>query len=78
LAPVCAVVAPTSGLHEVVVQPFIGSAILMAVAKYNGLVRAAPKLCAPNGIFATPGPHFTTAGKTVVAKVYSDYYVSRQ
>jgi hypothetical protein len=71
--------APTNGLHEVVVQPFIDSAIEMAVAKYNGLVKAAPKLYAPNcNVFATPGPHFTTAGKMVVAKVYSDYYVNHQ
>jgi hypothetical protein len=64
---------------EVVVRPYIDDAIGMAVAKYPGLVKAAPKLYVPNcGVFTGAGPHFTAAGIRVVAKVYSDNYATDQ
>jgi hypothetical protein len=38
-------------------------------------VRAAPKVFAPDcTVFASGGPHLTTAGKPVIAKVYGDVY----
>jgi hypothetical protein len=64
---------------EVVVQPFVDSAIDMAVAAHPGLVKAATKLYVPScDVFSGPGPHFTAAGIKVVAKVYSDHYVNSQ
>jgi hypothetical protein len=47
----------------------------MVAAANPGLVTVAPpfyvKAC---DVFMDGGPHFTTAGKTVVAKIYGDYY----
>ena len=62
---------------EDVVAPYIDDAIQMVVAKYPTLVRAAPKVFAPDcGVFTDGGPHLTTAGKTAVAKVYGDLYMT--
>jgi hypothetical protein len=64
---------------EVVVRPYIDTAIQMAVAKYPGLVKAATKLYVPNcQVFTGAGPHFTAAGTRTVAKVYSDLYATDQ
>ncbi|HEV8247324.1 MAG TPA: hypothetical protein VGP93_16210, partial [Polyangiaceae bacterium] len=63
------------GSAETVVQPFIDQAIATVAAKYPGLVEIAPKMYAPScDVFTGGGPHFTTAGKATIAKVYSDYY----
>jgi hypothetical protein len=60
---------------EDVVQPYIDDAIQTVVAKYPKLVRAAPKVFAPDcAVFTGGGPHLTTAGKLVIAKVYGDVY----
>jgi len=63
------------GSTETVVQPFIDQAIATVAAKYPGLVEIAPKMYAPDcNVFTGGGPHFTTAGKATIAKLYSDYY----
>jgi hypothetical protein len=63
------------GSVETVVQPFLDEAIATVAAKYPGLVEVSPKFYAPScNVFTGGGPHFTDAGKQVVAKVFSDYY----
>src|SRR5207247_9533491 len=63
------------GSAETVVQPFIDDAIATVAAAYPHFVTVAPKFFAPScGVFASGGPHFTNAGKVIVAKVYGDYY----
>jgi hypothetical protein len=63
------------GSTETVVQPFIDEAIANVVNAYPHFVTAAPKFFAPNcGVFTGGGPHYTAAGKAIVAKVYGDYY----
>ena len=60
---------------EDVVAPYIDDAIQTIVAKYPKLVRAAPKVFAPScNVFTGGGPHLTTAGKPIVAKLYGDVY----
>jgi hypothetical protein len=60
---------------EDVVQPFVDEAIQTVVGKNPKLVRAAPKFFAPDcAVFTGGGPHFTAAGKPIVAKVYGDVY----
>ncbi|HEY2903611.1 MAG TPA: hypothetical protein VGL59_23710 [Polyangia bacterium] len=64
---------------EAVVPAYVDSAVDMAVAKYPGLVQAGPKVAVPNcATFTGTGPHFTDAGKKVVAKEYSDYWANDQ
>jgi hypothetical protein len=63
------------GSTETVVQPFIDTAIATVASNHPGLVQVAPKFFAPScNVFTGGGPHYTDAGKMVVAKVYSDYY----
>jgi len=60
---------------EDVVQPFIDEAFQTIVGKYPKLVRAAPKVFAPDcGVFTGGGPHLTDAGKTTIGKVYGELY----
>jgi hypothetical protein len=64
-----------SGNRQSVVETYVDDAISRVVAAYPGLVTASPKFYAPScDVFASGGPHFTDAGKPVVAKVYGDYY----
>jgi len=64
---------------HVVVWPFIDAAIQTEVAKNPILLKAAPKLYAPDcSVFVGAGPHYTAAGVKIVAKVYSDYYANDQ
>jgi len=60
---------------EDVVQPFIDEAFQTIVGKYPKLVRAAPKVFAPDcGVFTGGGPHLTDAGKTTIGKLYGELY----
>ncbi len=60
---------------ETVVQPYIDAAVEEVVAKYPGLVTAAPKFQAPScDVFLLGGPHLTPDGQAAVANVYSTYY----
>jgi hypothetical protein len=62
---------------QVVVERFIDEAISNVVAAYPGFVFAAPKFYAPNcDVFSFGGPHFSTEGLDVIAKLYSDCYAN--
>jgi hypothetical protein len=55
-----------------VVEPFIDGAVAGVVAKYPGLVFAAPKVETPScEIFTKGGPHFTPTGMSAAAKLYN-------
>jgi hypothetical protein len=58
-----------------IVESWVDDAIAQVVAAYPGLVTASPKFFAPScDVFTMGGPHFTDAGKPIIAKVYGDYY----
>lgn len=58
-----------------VVQPFVDEAVLAVAAQYPDQVRVGPKLEAPNcEVFKTGGPHFTDAGRSVVAKTIGESF----
>jgi unsaturated rhamnogalacturonyl hydrolase len=62
----------TCGSTMTVVEPFIDGAVASVVAKYPGLVFAAPKVETPTcEIFTKGGPHFTPAGMSAAAKLYN-------
>jgi unsaturated rhamnogalacturonyl hydrolase len=60
------------GSTMTVVEPYIDAAVATVVAKYPGLVFAAPKIETPTcEIFTKGGPHFTPAGMAAAAKIYN-------
>jgi rhamnogalacturonyl hydrolase YesR len=62
----------TCGSSMTVVEPYIDQAVAAVVAKYPGLVYAAPKIETPTcEIFTKGGPHFTPAGMAAAAKIYN-------
>jgi hypothetical protein len=66
-----------SGNNMSIVATYVDDAVASVVTKYPGLVVAAPKFFAPScDVFLTGGPHFTAAGKPVIAKLYGDYYTA--
>jgi hypothetical protein len=65
---------PCKGNVATVVAKYIDDAIAEVAAADPGVVFAAPPFYAPSCDVFMNAPHFTTAGKAVVAKVYGDYY----
>ena len=64
-----------SGNRMSIVETYVDDAMTMVAAAYPGLVTTAPKFVAPScSVYMDGGPHFTTAGKPMVAKLYGDYY----
>jgi hypothetical protein len=64
-----------SGNTQSIVEPYVDSAIMSVVAANPGFMTASPKFFAPDcSVFMSGGPHFTTAGMPIVAKVYGAYY----
>jgi hypothetical protein len=60
------------GSTMTVVEPFIDAAVAAVVAKYPGLVFAAPKIeTSTCDIFTKGGPHFTPQGMATAAKIYN-------
>jgi hypothetical protein len=68
----------TCGSVMTVVQPYVDEAIEAVVRRHPGLVFAAPKVelatCEP---FTKGGPHYTDAGKPVVAAAYREQLAAR-
>jgi hypothetical protein len=63
------------GNNETVVQPYIDEAIQAVATGSPVLVHAAPKFYAPDcAVFAGGGPHFTAAGKMMIARLYGEHY----
>jgi hypothetical protein len=61
--------------RESIVETWVDTAMAMVAANYPGLVTVSPKFYAPScDDFLSGGPHFTDAGKPIIAKVYGDYY----
>jgi hypothetical protein len=61
--------------RESIVETYVDDAIQMVVAGDSKLVTASPKFYAPScDVFMDGGPHFTTAGMPIIAKIYGDYY----
>ncbi|MBV9949665.1 MAG: hypothetical protein JOZ69_22680 [Myxococcales bacterium] len=64
-----------TGNRQSVVETYVDDAISRVVAADPGFVTASPKFFAPScDVFTMGGPHFTDAGKPIVAKIYGDYY----
>jgi hypothetical protein len=58
-----------------VVEQYTDDAVTMTVTNGPPLVVASPKFFAPScDVFMSGGPHFTDAGKPIIAKLYGDYY----
>jgi hypothetical protein len=58
-----------------IVETWVDDAMAMVAAANPGFVTVAPKFFAPScDVFASGGPHFTDAGKPIIAKLYGDYY----
>jgi hypothetical protein len=58
-----------------VVETWVDTAMSQVAAAYPGLVTVSPSFFAPNcDVFQDGGPHFTDAGKPIIAKLYGDYY----
>jgi hypothetical protein len=56
-----------------VVDPMIDDAIAAVAAQAPGMVHAAARLEAPDcGVFEKGGPHFSEAGRAVVAKLMAE------
>jgi hypothetical protein len=61
--------------RESIVETWVDTAMAMVAANYPGLVTVSPAFYAPScDVFASGGPHFTDAGKPIIAKLYGDYY----
>jgi hypothetical protein len=61
--------------RESIVETWVDSAMAMVAANYPGFVTVSPKFYAPScDDFASGGPHFSDAGKPIIAKLYGDYY----
>lgn len=57
------------------VAQYVDDAVMMLVAGGPPAVVASPKFFAKDcTVFTSGGPHFTDAGKPVIAKLYGDYY----
>ena len=57
------------------VAQYVDDAVMMMVANGPPAVVASPKFFAKDcTVFASNAPHFTDAGKLVIAKLYGDYY----
>jgi hypothetical protein len=58
-----------------VVQPFVDEAVQAVAAQFPERVRVGPKLEAPNcEVFKNGGPHFTDAGRGVMARQIGEYF----
>ena len=65
------------GQNGAIVQQYVDDAVAEVVGASTGMpvLVAAPKFKAMDcAVFKDGGPHFTDAGKPVVAKIYGDYY----
>ncbi|MEI9939506.1 MAG: hypothetical protein WDO69_19985 [Pseudomonadota bacterium] len=57
------------------VAQYVDDAVMMMVASGPPAIVASPKFFATDcNVFTAGGPHFTDAGKPVIAKLYGDYY----
>lgn len=65
------------GNNGSIVQQYVDDAALMVVSAGPPPIIASPKFFAADcNVFDAGGPHFSTAGKPVVAKIYGDYYLA--
>ena len=61
------------------VAQYVDDAVTMMVAAGPPAIVAAPKFFATDcNVFTSGGPHFTDAGKPIIAKLYGDYYSAEQ
>ena len=60
-----------------VVAPFVDEAVLKVAARFPELVRVGPKFEAAScELFKNGGPHFTEAGRAVMARHIAEYFAS--
>jgi len=65
------------GNNGSIVQQYVDDAVAMVVSAGPPPVVASPKFFAENcNVFESGGPHFSTTGKPIVAKIYGDYYLA--
>jgi hypothetical protein len=63
------------GNNGSIVQQYVDDAVAMVVSAGPPPVVASPKFFAADcNVFDSGGPHFSTTGKPIVAKLYGDFY----
>jgi hypothetical protein len=65
------------GNNGSIVQQYVDDAVAMVVSAGPPPVISSPKFFATDcNVFEAGGPHFSTAGKPIIAKLYGDYYLA--